>query len=175
MPPYDYSELVGPQGADNDPGLEQTVWVAPLSAFTTIEVPAGGANPGDSLVIDVAHTFEASEGFVPMYTTKDTGKLISEAIGERDGRGHMPKLEFFHPGGGAAAREFAYAAKNDVFIVLVKDANGNVLQLGREGMGVDIVGNYDSGTVSSGRNGWSFTCETFGKIFDYTAAIAEKP
>lgn len=176
MPPYDYSALTGPEGADNDPGLEQGIWIAPLSAFDTLEVPtAAGLVAGDSLIIPTAHTFNIDEGFVPMYTTKDTGKLMSEPIGERDGRGHMPKLEFFHPGSDAAAAEFAYAAKNDNFIILVRTANGKVLQLGREGMGADIVGTYDTGTLSSGRNGWTFACEVFGKIFEYAAAIEEKP
>lgn len=176
MPPYDYSDLPGLQGADNDPGLEQTVYIAPLSDFDVIADPIDPpVNPGDTLRITADHTFQATKGWLQLYTTLDTAKLVSEAIGERDGRGHNPKLDFFHPGGSEAAAEFAYAAKNDAFLILVTTQNGKIIQIGRAGMGADIVGSFNSGTVSSERNGWTFTCETFGKLFYYEGLITLKP
>ncbi|MFC6999583.1 hypothetical protein [Rufibacter roseus] len=177
----DLLDLNGPSGEDNDGGLRQLGFVAPMSYFA----PAGLKGPKsrsavatDEVTIDGAHAFEATKGFHPVYMTPDSEELKLEAVGERDGRGQKGTLEFFYPGSEKEGAVFARRVKNLSCIMLVETVEGNRLQLGGPGRGVEITGSYSSGKQSGGRRGWTFKCEYFTtglhfyegevKLFDQT-------
>jgi hypothetical protein len=160
----DYVNLDGLNGKDNMGGLEVDLLLAPESWFTEIKGYKTTTLAGDSVTIDGAHTFPVGKGFVKMYTTLDTGKLMAEGVGERDGRGKKINVEVFHPGTAKEAAEFDRQAKNDRFIGLVRDPNlpaGTYIQVGIKGLPAEIVGKYDSATLSSGRKGFTFTMEAY--------------
>jgi hypothetical protein len=174
--PTDFKNLPGLGGSSNAPGLKKKVLYAPISKFTTIAVPTT-QETGEATDVTISgdHTFEIGEGFRTMYTTLDTGKLMSESIGERDGKGHNTKIECFHPGTKAEAVAFSKICQNEEFIVLVEGLDGQYYQVGTEKLGAEMVSNFDSGTVSSGRKGFSFIVETFDMFYLYDGAITEKP
>lgn len=164
------------QGAPNPPGTKKKVLIAPISAFETIEAVTDPlATDSTRVKITGDHVFKVDEGFIEMYTTLDTGQLTAEMIGERDGRGYNPNLNFFHPGTKAEAMAFADAAKDDEFIILVPLLDGSYLQVGSEGLGAEVTANFDSGTVSSGRKGYTFTATTYDKLYIYEGAVVMKP
>lgn len=173
---FTYKSIPGLQGKSNRPGLKKRVYIAALSAFETIEKVVD-PDAADETRITIAgdHTFPVGEGFIEFYTTLDTAKLMAESVGERDGKGHNPKVEFFHPGIKAEAMAFADACQSDEYIVLVETLEGEFLQLGEENIGVEISSNFDSGTVSSGRKGWSFVADTYGSLKLYTGTVTVKP
>ncbi len=177
MPPVSYNHLPGLEGRENKPGLMKNVYIAPLRELTLAEPVDSGNMDGSSVEITSDHTFAdpATQGWVKMYTTLDSAQLIAETIGERDGRGTRQELTAFRPGMSAWDIEFANVALYDEFVVLVETLEGDFLQMGTQRMGVECTGaSADTGTVSSGRKGYTFTFEVFDKPFIYSGAIAEK-
>ncbi|GAB3233115.1 hypothetical protein GCM10027346_20840 [Hymenobacter seoulensis] len=157
----DLLELKGPRGKDNSPGLKNTMFLALEDDFTTIKGFKKTTGPGDSVTIDGSHAFAADKGFVKVYTTLDTNTLKLDPTGERDSRGKKINFEFFHPGNSKEVAEFDRQIKNTSGIMLVNTPDGEVLQLGSEGLGVEILGSYDSGKLSGGKRGFTFKVEGY--------------
>ncbi len=164
------THLPGPQGKDNQPGLKGDIFIAPIDWFDDIADFKTTNGPGDSVTIDGSHTFKvnpnattpgAKYGFLKVYSTLDTAQFKLDPTGERDGRGYKSSLEFFNPGSGKEAAEFARIIKNSSCIILVKTADGQVQQMGAEGLGAEIVASYDSGKLSGGRRGNTFKAEAY--------------
>lgn len=172
----DYTNLTGLNGADNQGGLTQVLFYAPLSYFTTIKgFKAVPSIPG-VLEIDGPHVFATGKGFHRLYMTLDSAKLIGESTGERDGRGYSWKIEAFHPGAKKAAAAFARQCKNDQFICIAPTPNGEFIQIGTKDLYAEIFAKYDSGNLSSGRNGYTFEVTSYanGMIY-YDSPIDEFP
>lgn len=169
----DLTDLPGPQGADNQPGLKSTIYIAPEDWFLAIKGVKGTALAGDSVTIDGSHTFKPGKGFIKAYGTLDTGMLKLTPVGDRDGRGKKADFEFFNPGNTKAAAEFDRTVKNLSCIVLLQTADGVVQQVGTAGLGCEVLGSYDSGKLSGGRRGYTFKGESYqnGNLF-YEGDIA---
>ena len=165
----------GLQGRVNRTGLYQKALIAPLSLFETISEVAD-VNAPDATRIKIAgdHTFPVGEGFTTIFTTKDSAQLLAESIGEFDGKSHNVTLNFFYPGVYDEAMLFADKAQYDDFIILVKTLENTWLQVGYKDLGASVMSNFDSGTLSSGRKGWSFQAQAFGRICIYDGQITEK-
>ena len=169
----DYANLPGLGGKDNQGGLNSEVYYAPLSYFNVIQVFNPTPPVPGTLEIITAHTFKTGKGF---HTTMDTGKLAAELTGERDGHGYNIKVEAFHPGAKKEAAAFGRQCKNDQFIVLVKSPNGECFQIGTKELYAEINAKYESGTLSGGRNGWTFAISSYANgIIYYTGIITLHP
>ncbi|HEX8506905.1 MAG TPA: hypothetical protein VF630_16185 [Hymenobacter sp.] len=163
----DLTDLPGPQGKNNTPGLKSTIWIAPERWFKQIKGTKGTNAVGDSVTIDGSHEFLADKGFIQAYGTLDSGQLKFAPVGERDGRGKKATFEFFNPGNTKAAAEFDATVKNETCIVLLQTADGVVQQVGTAGLGCEILGEYDAGKLSGGRRGYTFKGESYqnGNLF----------
>lgn len=171
-----YGHLDGLKGRVNRPGLYQLAYIAPLSAFLDIKEVADVNGEGAARIEIVGdHTFGANEGFERIFTTKDTAQLLAESIGEKDGKSHDTKVNFFYPGAYADAMGFADKAQYDDHIILVQTLENQWIQVGYKNLGADITSNFDSGTLSSGRKGWSFVAQAYGRLCLYDGVITEKP
>lgn len=171
------NNLEGPQGEDNTPGLRGFVLTALESDFTTIaKAPKTGVKAGDTAIIATDHVFKATKGWTKQYITLDSNMLKATIVGERDGRGQKVAFEGFHPGNKAEALEFARVVKNLGLIMLVPDADGTFLQVGSEGLPVELACDYDSGKLSSGRRGFTVKGEAYANgLYIYSGAILMKP
>jgi hypothetical protein len=171
------NNLNGPQGQDNTPGLRGYILTALETDFATIaKAPTTGTNPGDTAIIKEDHTFKTGKGWTKQYITLDSNQLKGDIVGERDGRGVKLSFEGFHPGNRAEVLEFARVVKNLGLIMLVPDADGAYIQVGGEGLPVELAPAYDSGKLSSGRRGFLIKGEAYSNgIYLYTGAITYKP
>lgn len=173
------SHLGGLEGADNTPGLLGYILWAPVSWFATIaKAPKydGTGTPGASAVITGNHTFKAGKGFLRLYITLDSNELKGEVVGERDGRGQKITFDGFHPGNKAAALELVNIVKNVDGIMLVPDADGTYIQVGAEGLPVELAPSYGSGKLSGGRRGITVKGECYAiGIKLYEGDVVEKP
>jgi hypothetical protein len=164
------SHLRGTQGKDNQPGLQQTIFAAPIDWFDKIAGFKTTNNPGDSVTIDGAHTFKVNPdaavvggkyGFLKLYSTLDTAQLKLTPTGERDGRGYKASLEMFNPANTKESAEFMRIIKNFDCLILVKYPDGTIEQVGSEGLPAEIVGEFDSGKLSGGRRGTTYKAEAY--------------
>jgi hypothetical protein len=178
MNTFALNHLAGPQGDDNTPGLRGFVLVAREDALSKIATaPKVGVNPGDTAVIVDDHTFkDAADGWAKMYLTLDSNQLKADITGERDGRGLKITFDGFHPGNKPEALEFFRVVKNLGLIMLVPDADGTYIQVGSEGLPVELAPGYDSGKLSSGRRGWGVKGEAYATgLFIYAGDVKMKP
>lgn len=114
--PYDH--LIKPT-TPNAPGLANQILFTPKSWVTAFGTFSVGTNPGDSMKITAAHTFEAGKGWLQLYTTPKTLEAIATQVGETDSQGANIECMGFHPGMEASMAEFM--ANEDEFYVMVKD------------------------------------------------------
>jgi hypothetical protein len=130
---YDFVDISGPLNRDNAGGLAAEVLYAPVSHFTSIEVPGAYSAAGDEVKITTDHTFDAGKGFVKLKFVVDSHALSASMPEERDASGYRASLE-----GDVVAEteeEIAEVLRNlltDDLIVLVKTANGKYIQMGTE-------------------------------------------
>ncbi|TPG71993.1 hypothetical protein [Hymenobacter nivis] len=177
MDTFELSRLEGPNGSDNTPGLLGYVYLALERDFLKIaKAPKTGTKPGDTAVIIEKHTFKTGKGFVKTYITLDSNTLKAGLVGERDGKGYKLNFEGFLPGNKAEVLEFARVVKNLGLIMLVPDADGTYIQVGSEGLPVELAPDFDSGKLSSGRRGFMIKGEAYGNgIYIYAGDVTEKP
>lgn len=175
---YNYKKLSKPVDKDNAPGLKKRILLAPRSSFLVLAEPISPAvAPGDRLRITADHTFGIADGWIEVYTTLDTATFMAEMVGERDSRTTNPKIEFYHPNLRAEALEMFEAGKNDEWIALIQptDEEDAYIQLGKDGLELDMMYSLEVGTTSSGRNAIKGTIDGYGKIFFYEGVITLKP
>lgn len=178
MNTYALTHQVGPQGDDNTPGLLGFVYVAREDAFKSIaKAPKTGTTAGETAVIKANHEFkDAADGWAKVYITLDSNQLKAAIVGERDGRGLKVTFEGFHPGNKATTLEFARIVKNLGLIMLVPDADGTFLQVGAEGLPVELAPDYDSAKLSAGRRGFLVKGEAYATgLYIYEGDIKVKP
>lgn len=163
MPVAKYYDLPKRNGRENMGGFSMIAYFAPLSAFATFKGVKTTSNPGDSVTIDGAHTFVSTKGLIKCYTTLDTAKLATEVIGERGGKSHKISGELFYPSMSKLGAELAKNCVNDEFVLFLKDINpgGKIIQIGTQDLPAEIMPKFDSGTISSGRKGFTFSFEAY--------------
>ncbi|WP_310395715.1 hypothetical protein [Hymenobacter sp.] len=157
----DLFDLPGPGGKDNTPGLKGNIFIAAEDDFAVIKGVKTTTAAGDSVTIDGSHLFKPGKGFIQVYTTQDTAQFKLGNVGERDGRGKKATGEFFNPGNSKLAAEFDRIIKNRSCIVLVQTPDSEVLQFGGAGLGLEVLGEYDSAKLSGGRRGFMYKCEGY--------------
>jgi hypothetical protein len=177
MNTFALSNLAGPGGDDNTPGLLGYILTAREDAFLKIaKAPKTGTAPGDTAIIVDTHTFKPGEGWTKQYITLDSNQLKADIVGERDGRGVKIGFEGFHPGNRAEVLEYARVVKNLGLIMLVPDADGTYIQVGAEGLPVELAPSYDSGKLSSGRRGFIIKGEAYANgVYIYAGDVTMKP
>ncbi|SHL87477.1 hypothetical protein SAMN02746009_03536 [Hymenobacter psychrotolerans DSM 18569] len=171
--------LGGLNGEDNTPGLLNYVLWAATDWFETIaKAPkySAAAPAGTSAIIATAHAFKPGFGFIRIYLTLDSSELKGAVVGERDGRGQKLDLEGFHPGNRPEALEFFNIVKNIDGIMLVPDPEYNYIQVGADGLPVELAPAYGSGKISGGRKGITVKAECYATgIKIYKGDVLMKP
>ncbi|WP_210519913.1 hypothetical protein [Hymenobacter terricola] len=157
----DLFDLPGLGGKDNTPGLKGNIFIAAEDAFAIIQGFKTTTAVGDSVTINGSHTFLAALGFIQVYSTQDTAMFKLDPVGERDGRGKKVAGEFFNPGNTKVAAEFDRIIKNRSCIVLVQTPDGTWLQFGGKGLGLEVLGSFDTGKLSGGRRGFTYKVEGY--------------
>ena len=158
------THLTGLDGAENTPGLLGYVLFAPTSYFALIaQAPKydAAAPAGTSAIITANHTFKQGLGFLRIYITLDSNQLKGDVTGERDGRGLKLSYEGFHPGNRPESLELLNIVKNIDGIMLVPDADGTYIQVGADGLPVELSIGFDSGKLSGGRRGSMVKAECY--------------
>lgn len=121
------NNIRGLRGADNMPGTAVEVLVAPKEWFDSIKKPAA-----DSVEITQTHTFLPGKGFISIYNSLESGEFKSESKGGIDGRYQAQMYEGFVPGIRPVVMNVARVIQNVESITLIRDNNGNVIQIGSD-------------------------------------------
>lgn len=175
----DYSDIVGPNGTeDNIGGATERWWFAPKDWFASIadvkKLDDGTATAfTDYSVIATDHTFTSGKGFIEIYCTPDKGSGSWAAQGETDGHSYKGTMKAFVPGINGTLLGMLRKLKNEKCIVLQELADGKVLQYGSPRFSAKVLAtNIGTATNSSGVRGSEIevTCMESGPVL-YTGEI----
>lgn len=163
------------------PGYTNNAWIAPKSAFTLLQEPAGPFTVlGDEVTVKTAHTFPVGEGFISVYCAPDTVEANGSAVGAKGARRFKWQPKIFIPGDGPALQAQVQLLLNDDVIIILKDSNcpgGPLLQYGCSCTpGQTSAGAFQGSNTAdeSGRKGYELTFDSMCRYF-YSSTIAEKP
>ncbi len=179
MPPYDFSDVLGPASRDNAAGLAAEVLYAPISQFDSIEVPVVPyAAVGDEMKIETDHTFLATFGFVKLRFVPDSNGLVGGVPEERDSSGYRARMEgdVVCSTEEEAAEVLRNLCTEDV-MVLLKTANGKYIQLGTEDFPAQVRQTEDTtGTSAEGQKKQHVAIiPNQQKKFFYSGTVTLKP
>jgi hypothetical protein len=163
---------------NNSTGINKTILAAPRSWIVTLPSTlsaAPSATAGESVTVDADIVFAATKGFVELRMTEDTAELVGEINGDNaDSLRDKLTLTGFMPGLTADRIELAQQAKNDDWILLVKDC-GQTFLIGCDCAPVQAKAALSTGKVSGGAKGHNWTFDAFCGLKLYTGAIQMKP
>lgn len=168
MAVFDYDNIDGLEGQDNLSGVMQTVLIAPRSWFATVAKPDPLVGGGYDVVITGDHTFTVGKGFIKLYTTYDTGKLIAKFSDQPDKTGGAIEFEGFIPGIKKETLQFLRNAPNNSWIVLVQDTNADPVtgerpyyQIGEEHLQGFVSGEFATNNLTGDRKGTTVKVQGF--------------
>jgi hypothetical protein len=172
------SDIPKPSG-NNSPGMSEEILIATKSSILAFPGVIAYANPGDTLVLDGDITFEAADGFVSLYATKDTVQLLIKKVGMKDSKGWNIELPFFVPSLNAAFAELLSADPDVLLLVKKPDCVGTeYMAFGTDCRALEVTGDFDSSLANddSGRHGWSAMISGYLPTFHYyNGTITMKP
>jgi len=176
---YELTDIVK-QGGANAPGMSEQIKMClkkDILAFPPTTTPV--VNPEDAITLDGNITFDTDFGFVNVYATKDTVRLMLKKVGQKDSRGINAELEFFVP---ALHKKFAALLREDpdvVFLVKKPDCAGSEwIVLGSACRGLEINGDFDSDLANneSGRHGYTAKGQGYiPEFYFYSGTVTMKP
>jgi len=132
----DTQDLTHKSGSDNTPGIQQTVFYAPIEDIETLPKPDVDDSASDTgtfadlVTITKDIVMKPGKKFKSIYVTLEDGELKHEGQGETDSMSYKNSLEFAHPGTKPEQLGFAQWCKNSNLVFLVPEVDGQVRVLG---------------------------------------------
>lgn len=142
----DTQDLTHVSGSDNTPGIQQTIYYAPLEDIETLPLPDvddSASKTGtfeDLVTITKNIVMKPGKQLRSIYVTLEEGELKHESQGEMDSMSFKNVLEFAHPGSKPAQLGFAQWVKNNNIVFLVPEVDGQVRLLGHRAYPAKMTG-----------------------------------
>jgi hypothetical protein len=169
MPPM--NDLLFTQGQDNLSGVVGELYIAPSADILTLPALAA-ASSLKTAATNIA--MKSTKKFQRLYITDETGKVDTNPVGERDGKGRETILTGRYPAMGVELEDAIRQYQNTPSVLIYRLArNGKLYLLGVSQLDIsstvlslDIPAYFDQGAGSSGdarsaQNGallgWKFT------------------
>lgn len=160
-------------------GYRNQIWFAPVNTFTSIKTPTDTPSAvGDKVKITTAHTFGASDGFIPWRMKKHSVTTTYETVGEDGSKSLMHKGKATLIGDDAATLEQLRDLLNDDVIIMTRDQDcvaGEYVQFGDACLTPDISLAGDMKTTKEGLKEQTIEWSVKDKKFFYLSTISEKP
>lgn len=161
------------------PGLSQVMYFASVNDFASIAIPSSSpVTPKEKYTIKTPHTFKAGKCFRKMYVGIEQSQLQYESLGNRDATGYHIIGTGFIPGDSEDLNYFANEAQGDRFIVVVKRADGKLVQVGTEDFPATIRAVHNSNTVTGDSSGYTVNIEAYSPykyLYDATIQLTPEP
>ena len=169
---YTIANVVKPTALDNNGGTKKFFYIADVTEFTTLQSFMTYSAAGDEVIISGNHVMATNKAFAKVYITEDSGEVMAETIGSRDGRSKKFTFKGFHPGTSAVFAEFERNWKAKDAIVLIPLANGTYIQGGAAGEECEVVASWKSNKRSGDGAGFDIEISWFGNsLAIYTGTI----
>jgi hypothetical protein len=154
-------------GKSNPSGMSSELLLLPVEWIASIPAPPVWAAPGDSLKIDGDITVNdpLTQGFIKVYVTAKTARLLMEMVGQEDSRSMNITFEFKRPGFDAGFLEMLLEDKDWIFACRNPDCNDNTRYIiGAPCNPAKLGGSNDSNLLgqADAQKGWSGMMSYYG-------------
>lgn len=163
MAATEYAAIIEPPfgtGPNLMPGLSQVLYFIGVKDIATYGT-APATPPSKKYTITTAHVCATGKKFSKMYVAIEKGQLAFESLGSRDATGFKVTGTAYIPGDSDDLNYFANEAQGDRFIVIMKRADGKLIQIGTEDFPATIRAAHDSETVTGDSSGYAVTIEAY--------------
>jgi hypothetical protein len=193
-PEHGTAVLASLTGIGTISGMHLACIITPVEAITLDECPNPGGltdlhvirrrdietfpEPGaDKVTISTAIVPKVGCGFVPWEFAQESGEVNHKSGGEPGNKTITHEVNTYVPRGSAETDAVVQSAINGDFVVIGRDANGNLRVAGDKHRGVIFDHDYKSGKKGTDKNGtdFKFAADGFAHVpYYYTAAIPLK-
>lgn len=178
MPPYDISDNLGPDNRENAGGVKNYLYLAHVEDFDALADYDTYAAAGDYVKISTTHTFDPGKGFTKLVSVADSLQVNATGPEGRDSSGYNGTVDGVVVGKDKLiTAELLHKLQTGEVIALVTDADGDVMQYGRDGFPAQVRFTEDkTGSPVEGQKAY-----TVQVIFNqqrkqfYTGTITPKP
>jgi hypothetical protein len=182
MPPFTIDNIQKPKDKpfENTPGNKRYVYFALLAEIDITTFPKTPENPttlAEAATITDPITFISGGRFYKFENTVEKPKLMSEMVGETDGKGWENKGTVVIPGNTKDLVGFLKLYTNADFIIIFQDMEGNHRLLGTPDLPANFsTGNMDSGDAVGSTKATTLELRAPGTLAPfYEGAIPETP
>lgn len=165
-------------GTKTNPGINQYIYMSPVSDILTIQKPVSNASTyAASVTIATAHVMKTGKKFEKVYCIRDKGMLESKGLGGLKMKASETELKIFIPGTKAELKGFFEHIKNRDLIILAPGRDGEIHQLGTEDLPCSLKEfSWKTGEKAGDDVGAELTFSASGEIaWTYAAAIPLTP
>ena len=164
MAQTEYAAIIEPpfgQGPNLMPGMSQVLYFCPIADIATFGAPPSAPPANKKYTISTPHICKTGKKFSKMYVGIEKGQLAFESLGNRDASGYNVTGSAYIPGDSDDLNYFANEAQGDRFIVIMKRADGKLIQIGTEDYPATIRAAHDSETVTGDSSGYSVNIQAY--------------
>ncbi len=175
------SDLTWADGKENMGGLKVIGYYALISDIANFpELPLNPATAVEEVTLEsvTGFTFNTGKNFLKLYSTQETGAVISEPQGEVDGQSFVHKANIFYPGSEVEAMAFMKAVNNANMVFVFEEASGGARRVvGSAAFPAKCKPSHTTGAKTADRKGMSMDIQSYGTTPApfYTGAISLTP
>lgn len=156
-----FAPLKWPTGKNNMGGYKGMLLFIPYNAPTSVPLPPTDAASNEDLVKATgSFTFPAAGSItkpIYLYSTDATVEYKADPQGETDGISYKQTASFFFPGNTPEMHAFNALVKNTPGYLILEDADGQQIMMGRPGMYPSISPAFSGGKGRADRRGTTYT------------------
>jgi|NOAtaT_7_FD_contig_123_35976_length_850_multi_3_in_0_out_0_2 hypothetical protein len=173
-----FAQIDYADGTKTNPGINQYIYMAPVSDILTIQKPASTPTTyAASVTISTAHVMKTGKKFEKIYCIRDKGMLESKGLGGLKMKASESDLKIFIPGTKAELKGFYEFIKNRDLIILAPGRDGEIHQLGTEDLPCSLKEfSWKTGEKAGDDVGAEITFSASGETpYTYAAAVPLTP
>lgn len=174
----DLTEIDYADGAKTNPGINQYIYVAPVSYILTIQKPVSNPTTHAQMVtISTAHVMKTGQKFEKVYCIRNKGEIEAKGVGGIKMRATESELKIFVPGTKAELKGWLENVKNRDLLILVPGRDGEIHQLGTGDLPASLKEhNWKTGAKPGDDLGLEVTFSADGEMpWTYAATIPITP
>jgi hypothetical protein len=173
-----FAQIDYADGTKTNPGINQYIYMAPVSDILTVQKPSGSPTTyAASVTIATAHVMKTGKKFEKIYCIRDKGMIESKGLGGLKMKASETELKIFIPGTEASLKGFYEYIKNRDVIILAPGRDGQIHQVGTEDLPCSLKDfTWKTGEKAGDDVGAELTFSASGEIaYTYSAAIPLTP
>jgi hypothetical protein len=158
-----FTSLTWADGEKNMGGLQTIGYYAPIADIDNFPaLPANPATAAEEVTLSGHFSLLPTKYFLKIYSTQETGELVDENQGEKDGQSFKHKATIIFPGTKAEALAFAARVNNSNMVFILVESTGQMRVIGSPAFPAKCKPSFTTGKATGDRKGMTLEIESYG-------------